>query len=157
MTATGDCNGIDVFSMELLKFCRADPADVGAIRLTERLYYTDSSLLEFEATVSSIDRRDSHVVVSLDRSAFYPSSGGQNFDTGWLESLGNAAKLQITQVEEDERTSEVLHVIDGAPDWLRVGQQVRGIINADRRRDHMQQHSGQHLLSAAFENLSIRR
>ena len=56
--------------------------------MTERLYYTDSSLLEFEATVSSVDVRDSQVVVSLDRSAFYPTSGGQNFDTGWLESSG---------------------------------------------------------------------
>jgi alanyl-tRNA synthetase len=121
--------------------------------LTERLYYTDSSLLEFEATISSVDRRDSHVLVSLDRSAFYPTSGGQSFDTGSLECLGNAGHLRITQVDEDEPTGEILHVVDNAPDWLRVGERVRGLIDADRRRDHMQQHSGQHVLSAAFERL----
>jgi len=121
--------------------------------LTERLYYTDSSLLEFDATVSRIDTRDSGVAVSLDRSAFYPTSGGQNFDTGWLESVADATKLRIKQVDEDEQTGDVLHLIDNAPDWLRVGQQLHGIIDADRRRDHMQQHSGQHVLSAAFEKL----
>jgi alanyl-tRNA synthetase len=121
--------------------------------LTERLYYTDSSLLDFEATVSGLERRNSCVVVSLDRSAFYPTSGGQNSDMGWLEPVANDLRLQVKQVEEDERTGDVLHIIDDAPDWLRVGERVRGTIGAERRRDHMQQHSGQHVLSAAFEKL----
>ena len=121
--------------------------------MTERLYYTDSSLLQFEATISHVDKLDSRVVVSLDRSAFYPTSGGQNFDTGWLESLASDDKVRIKQVDEDEPTGAILHVADDAPDWLRVGEPVRGIVDAGRRLDHMQQHSGQHVLSAAFEKL----
>lgn len=121
--------------------------------MTERLYYTDSSLLEFEATVSGINKWDADVVVSLDRSAFYPTSGGQNFDTGWIASLDENARLRITSVAEDEQSGDVLHLADDAPDWLRVGERVRGSVDFGRRRDHMQQHSGQHLLSAAFARL----
>ena len=121
--------------------------------MTERLYYTDSSLLEFEATVSGVEKRDKSVAVSLDRSAFYPASGGQNFDTGWIEGAGEANRLRVNDVEEDESTADVLHIVDDAPEWLRIGRPVRGFIDFDRRRDHMQQHSGQHVLSAAFEKL----
>jgi alanyl-tRNA synthetase len=121
--------------------------------LTERLYYADSSLLEFGATVRAVEPRGSEVAISLDRSAFYPTSGGQNFDTGWLESAANQRKLQVKQVEEDEQTGALLHILDGAADWLVAGASVRGMIDAERRRDHMQQHSGQHVLSAAFERL----
>ena len=126
---------------------------MGATQLTERLYYTDSSLLEFEAAVSSINKRDADIVVSLDRSAFYPTSGGQTFDTGWIEALDEDARLRITSVAEDEQTGDVLHLVDVSPDWLRVGERVRGSVDFGRRRDHMQQHSGQHVLSAAFERL----
>jgi alanyl-tRNA synthetase len=121
--------------------------------LTERLYYTDPLLLEFEAIVSAITPRGSDVVVSLDRSAFYPTSGGQNFDTGRFESATSGSSLLIKQVEENEQTGEVLHVVDASPDWLQIGVLVRGIVDSERRRDHMQQHSGQHVLSAAFERL----
>ncbi len=53
--------------------------------LTERLYYTDSFLTEFEARVVAVNREAGDTAVTLDRSAFYPTSGGQVFDTGWLE------------------------------------------------------------------------
>ena len=92
-------------------------------------------------------------MVSLDRSAFYPTSGGQDFDTGWIEPLHGNFRLRITDVQEDDQTGDVLHLIDNAPHWLRTGEQVRGMIDPERRRDHMQQHSGQHVLSAAFEKL----
>jgi alanyl-tRNA synthetase len=119
--------------------------------LTERLYYNDSWLLEFDATVSALEPRERGVLVCLDRSAFYPTSGGQNFDVGFLQVGEDRAR--VTDVHEDEQTDDVLHLIEDAPAWVRVGQRVRCIIDADRRRDHMQQHSGQHVLSAAFERL----
>ena len=130
-----------------------DSRNTGARQLTQRLYYTDSSLLEFEATVCNVEKRDTGVVVSLDRSAFYPTGGGQNFDTGWLEQSRPNLRLRVKEVQENEQTGDVLHRLDDSPEWLRVGEPVRGVIDFDRRRDHMQQHSGQHVLSAAFERL----
>ena len=120
--------------------------------MTERLYYNDSALLQFDATVSSVNPRGDHVLVCLDRSAFYPTSGGQNFDIGFLELDGNRAR--VTEVHEDEQTGEVFHMVELPADWLQPGALVRGTIDVNRRRDHMQQHSGQHVLSAAFERLS---
>ncbi len=114
--------------------------------MTERLYYTDSFLHEFEARVVAI-RSDA---VTLDRSAFYPTSGGQVFDTGWLEASGSA-RVRVREVTEDVATAEVLHLVEGSAQSLAPGSLVRGTINAERRFDHMQQHSGQHVLSAAFE------
>src|SRR6187401_3497148 len=118
--------------------------------MTERLYYHDSFLHEFEGEVvdvvpaSTINAR--HGVV-LDRTAFYPTSGGQVFDTGWLQA-GSGSRLRVTQVEETE-DGRIVHYLEAekAPE---KGTQVRGDIDEARRRDHMQQHSGQHVLSAAF-------
>ena len=124
--------------------------------MTDRLYYTDSFLHEFEARVLSVTGEAGRVAVTLDRSAFYPTSGGQVFDTGWLEVMpvGNGApRLRVSEVAEDESTGEVLHLVDTDTAVLPCGVQVRGAIDAERRRDHMQQHSGQHVLSAAFEKL----
>jgi alanyl-tRNA synthetase len=115
--------------------------------LTERLYYTDSFLHDFEARVLAV----SDEAVTLDRSAFYPTSGGQVFDTGWLEADG-AARVRVKEVTEDEQTGDVLHLVEGAA-GLQPGSVVRGTIDADRRLDHMQQHTGQHVLSAAFEKV----
>jgi alanyl-tRNA synthetase len=121
--------------------------------LTERLYYLDSSLLEFEATVCRVEQRDAGAVVELDRSAFYPTSGGQNFDTGVMYAVSNGARVRVIDVHDDEQTGDILHVVDCAPGFLQPGVPVRGEIDGARRRDHMQQHSGQHVLSAAFERL----
>jgi alanyl-tRNA synthetase len=115
--------------------------------VTERLYYTDPLLSDFDARVVAVEEN----IVTLDRSAFYPTGGGQNFDTGWLEVAGT--RLRVTDVTENEQTHEVLHVVEGDPHALELGIAVRGAIDAERRRDHMQQHSGQHVLSAAFEKL----
>jgi alanyl-tRNA synthetase len=118
--------------------------------MTKRLYYTDTFLHEFEASVENIVEGE-HPAVVLDQTAFYPTSGGQVFDQGKIVS--NGTEVSVRQVEENEK-GEIVHYIDPADVAnLRPGQQIRGIVDASRRRDHMQQHSGQHVLSAAFEKL----
>ncbi len=110
--------------------------------MTHRLYYTDALQTTFEATVLSSAPRDaSRHKVTLDVTAFYPTSGGQPFDTG---SLGGQAVLDV--VDGDDGL--ITHVVAGL---LEPGQTVTGIIDWPRRFDHMQQHTGQHILSAAFE------
>ncbi len=117
--------------------------------MTEHLYYHDSFLYEFEAEVVGVTAVDSRPAVILDRTAFYPTSGGQVFDTGWIIPAGHAEdKLRIAEVAEQE-DGTILHFLEN-PAQIESGSRIRGLIDADRRRDHMQQHSGQHVLSAAF-------
>jgi alanyl-tRNA synthetase len=120
--------------------------------MSDRLYYADPSLASFDAHVSDI-RELSHThgrslwQIALDRSAFYPTSGGQPHDTGVLTATSSGGALleaPILAVEEDEQ-GEVWHT---TPKPLLAGTLVRGYVDWSRRRDHMQQHSGQHLLSA---------
>jgi alanyl-tRNA synthetase len=112
---------------------------------TERLYYHDSRLLEFDARVISLSELDDgQIAVTLDRTAFYPTGGGQPSDTGMLD---DARVVDCIDAEDDG----VLHVIQGpAPE---VGDTVHGKIDWLRRLDHLQQHTGQHILSAAFVHL----
>ncbi|MGA8312582.1 MAG: DHHA1 domain-containing protein [Terriglobales bacterium] len=123
--------------------------------MTERLYYRDSLLYEFDAevldTVSASDS-DLRTAIILDRTAFYPTSGGQVFDTGAILPVGTAApQLRVAEVAQRE-DGTILHILhDSTP--LPKGTRVRGLIDPERRRDHMQQHSGQHILSAAFVRL----
>ena len=123
--------------------------------LTDRLYYTDSFLHEFDARVLSITNASGRTAVTLDRSAFYPASGGQNFDTGWLTfaDQADAAPVRVMEVAEDEQTGNVVHIVEGDAAALHEGLTIQGAVDVERRRDHMQQHSGQHVLSAAFEKL----
>jgi alanyl-tRNA synthetase len=117
--------------------------------MTEHLYYSDSLLFDFEAEVCDfVIGPDSRPAIVLDRTAFYPTSGGQVFDTGWIIPANGSAKLRVTEVAEQE-DGTILHVLED-PISLERGARIRGIIDAERRRDHMQQHSGQHVLSAAF-------
>ena len=120
--------------------------------MTERLYYDNPSLLEFDATVTAVEDRGEQALVSLDRSAFYPTSGGQNFDTGQIYAIANGARVRVIDVQEKD-TGDISHLVECPPGWMRPGVPVHGEIDAQRRRDHMQQHSGQHVLSAAFERL----
>jgi alanyl-tRNA synthetase len=113
---------------------------------TRRLYYYDSFEREFEAQVLSCEPAMLAAGltapawdVALDRTLFYPTSGGQPHDVG---RLGGAGVLDVR--EEDE---EIIHVIDRP---LELGP-VQGCVDWDRRLDHMQQHTGQHLLSAIFQ------
>jgi alanyl-tRNA synthetase len=112
---------------------------------TDRLYYSDSHLIEFEALVTDkTDRVSGWTAVTLDRTAFYPTGGGQPSDTGTLD--GN----RVLECIDDEENG-VLHVIQGrAPE---VGATVKGRIDWARRLDHIQQHTGQHILSQAFVTL----
>ena len=112
--------------------------------VTTRLYYEDSHLTSFDAVVLRVASRGDRQAVWLDRSAFYPTTGGQPFDTGALDTA------HVVDVVEDDN-GDVLHVLEGEP--LRVGQAVRGVVDWTRRFDHMQQHSGQHVLSAAIARL----
>jgi alanyl-tRNA synthetase len=118
--------------------------------MTEHLYYHDAFLYDFDATVSESTSIDSRPALILDRTAFYPTSGGQVFDTGWLQPR-DSAKLRIVEVSENDH-GDILHFLEHPAD-LAPGSSVRGQIDRDRRRDHMQQHSGQHVLSAAFVKL----
>src|SRR5579872_7212927 len=105
--------------------------------MTERLYYRDSYLKAFTAQV--VDAAGDGTTIYLDRTAFYPSSGGQPFDTG---AISGVAVLDV--VDEDERIAHRLaRPVPPGP--------VECAIDWRRRFDHMQQHTGQHLLSAVFE------
>ena len=112
---------------------------------TERLYYQDSHLIEFEALVTDkTDRVSGWTAVTLDRTAFYPTGGGQPSDTGTLNGE------RVLECIDDENNG-VLHVIQGrAPE---VGAAVKGRVDWPRRLDHIQQHTGQHILSQAFVTL----
>src|ERR1051326_4505735 len=112
--------------------------------MTERLYYHDSFLYDFDARVVESFARDGRHAVVLDRTAFYPTSGGQVHDVGMITADGQ--QIAITEVA-DEEDGRVLHF---ASVPLAVGRQVRGSVDSARRLDHVQQNSGQHVLSAAF-------
>jgi alanyl-tRNA synthetase len=111
--------------------------------MTERIYYTDPTCREFSAMVTASVVHDGRPAVCLDRTAFYPTSGGQPFDTG---TLATSRVMDVLDVDD-----RVLHVLD-AP--LAEGAVAAASIDWARRFDHMQQHTGQHILSAAFERLS---
>ena len=117
--------------------------------MTERLYYHDSFLYEFEGEIRDITGTP-RPALTLDRTAFYPTSGGQIHDTGWITS--GAAKHRVTEVADTEDgRSRPLPRSSGKR--LAPGSRIRGEVDVLRRRDHMQQHSGQHVLSAAFVRL----
>ncbi len=110
--------------------------------MTERLYYTDPYLREFDANVLRVEHREGRLAAVLDRTAFYPTSGGQPFDVG---TLGESTVVDV--VDRDDGV--ILHVVDQA---VAPGP-VHGRIDWARRFEHMQQHTGQHVLSAAFDRL----
>src|SRR2546427_4875118 len=110
---------------------------------TERLYYNDPYLLEFEAMVLDVRPIGDSFGVILDRTAFYPTSGGQPND------LGTINDVRLLDCLEDETSGVVIQVVaDRIPSGL-----ARGRIDSTRRADHMQQRSGQHVLSQAFVEL----
>ena len=110
-----------------------------ALPQTERLYYRDCYLTEFEARAVEVKEGAEGFCVYLDRSAFYPESGGQPSDTG---TLGGMPVLEL--IDEGEA---VAHVLAESP----KNDSVKGKVDWPRRFDHMQQHTGQHVLSSAFE------
>jgi alanyl-tRNA synthetase len=109
---------------------------------TERLYYNHPGIRTFDATVVRAEPRGDQAMIWLDRTAFYPTSGGQPFDIGTLGGL------RVVDVQDDE-AGDVVHVVSGG--GLTPGAGVQGSIDWERRFDHMQQHTGQHVLSAVLE------
>ena len=106
--------------------------------MTERLYYDDPYLTHFSSMVLSVrEAGENRSAVYLEKSAFYPTSGGQPFDTGLLGGH------RIMDVYVDE-FGDVAHVIEGRLD---AGKTVEGVVDWQRRFDHMQQHAGEHILA----------
>ena len=118
--------------------------------MTTRLYYDDPYLATFDASVTAIEPRGDRAIVALDRTAFYPTSGGQPFDTG---TLGGFRVVDV--VDRDDGVIEHVVNLELRTENLELspGAAVSGAIDWARRFDHMQQHTGQHVLSAAFERL----
>jgi alanyl-tRNA synthetase len=110
-------------------------------RMTDRLYYTDSYLTSFDARV--VERAENGRRVYLDRTAFYPTSGGQPFDVG---TIAGTAVSDV--IDEGERIAHLL-----AKPLPEGTASVTGAIDWARRFDHMQQHTGQHVLSAVLGEL----
>jgi len=112
--------------------------------LTKRLYYQDSYLKEFEAQILKKIKIGNQPAVILDRTAFYPTSGGQPFDKGVIQDTP-----VVEVVEEGE---EIIHILK---EEIKedINSEVVGRIDWERRFDHMQQHSGQHILSGALMEL----
>jgi alanyl-tRNA synthetase len=119
--------------------------------MTDRLYYNDSFLYDFEAEVCKIQNSPRPAVI-LDRTAFYPTSGGQVHDTGHITVANDDHKFRVTEVADTEE-GHVVHYLEAPLKDLPPGTRIHGQIDSVRRRDHMQQHSAQHVLSAAFIEL----
>jgi alanyl-tRNA synthetase len=122
--------------------------------MTKRLYYDSSEIHEFDSVIEDVTPptpEQSRPAVILRETAFYPTSGGQVHDTGWL-TIEGAERLCVVEVADAE-DGRVLHYLQAPAKLPAVGIRVRGSIDPERRRDHMQQHSGQHVLSAAFVEL----
>ena len=114
--------------------------------MTERLYYEDSYLWQFDAAVTSVKngKRPGEWEITLNRSAFYPTSGGQPYDTGTLAFGKNKAKVTDVEVTAD---GDVVHTVDRE---IPAGTAVRGEIDGARRTDHMEQHGGEHMLAGVI-------
>ncbi|MFP7297413.1 alanyl-tRNA editing protein [Neobacillus niacini] len=112
--------------------------------MEEKLYYKDAYIKSFTARVVDQGKdNDGKYYLVLDHTAFYPTGGGQPHDLGTIENI------KVLNVEDIE--GEVRHYLESeVPD---VNSPVQGIIDWERRFDHMQQHAGQHILTAAFEQL----
>ena len=112
----------------------------------KRAYYLDAYTDQFAATVAAVFPRPEHQAVdlTLDQSFFYPTSGGQPHDLGSIEDW------PVVDVFVDEATQTVVHRLEAVTKQPIVNQKVGAKINWKRRFDHMQQHTGQHILSQAF-------
>jgi alanyl-tRNA synthetase len=108
---------------------------------TEKLFYTNTYTREFTANIVDAFPYNKNYAVILDRTAFYPEGGGQPGDTGRLNDS--------TVLDTVEKDGEILHIVDAIPGV----KEVKGCLNWERRFDHMQQHTGQHILSACFAKI----
>ncbi len=115
---------------------------------TERLYWNDAYLRQFEARIVALGEYAGRPAVTLDATAFYPEGGGQPADRG---ALGG-----VPVVDVQEQDGEIYHILASAPEAARLspGARISGQIDWPRRFDYMQQHSGQHILSGGFWRLA---
>lgn len=104
--------------------------------MTKKLYYESAYIREWKAQITRRVEREDGTYLVLDETAFYPHGGGQPCDLGWIN------KIPVLDVVLEE--GEILHKVEYSPEQAEVDCRL----NWDRRFDHMQQHSGQHLLSA---------
>jgi alanyl-tRNA synthetase len=110
--------------------------------MTEKLFYSHPNLKEWEAKIKNFKKEKGQVIIELDRTAFYPEGGGQPADGGWID------EREVLDVFEEQ--GKIYHVLSGEEI---LEDKVRCRLDYSRRFDHMQQHSGQHLLSAVFMKL----
>ncbi len=126
--------------------------------MSKRLYYDSSEIYEFDSVVEAAappSPEQARPALILRETAFYPTSGGQVHDTGWLTATGGehgGDRLRVTEVA-DADDGRVVHYLEAPAKLPVVGTAVHGSIDLERRCDHMQQHTGQHVLSAAFVEL----
>jgi len=118
--------------------------------VTSRIYYRDPYCRSFEAVVARAFEHEGRPAVVLDRTAFYPASGGQPFDIGTLTQRGEPSASGVDVLDTIDAEDDVIHVLSKP---LAAGATVTGEIDWRRRFDHMQQHTGQHVLSAAFDRV----
>lgn len=118
--------------------------------MTSRIYYTDPYCRRFDALVIRTLAHEGRPAVVLDRTAFYPTSGGQPFDTGTLTDRGTPSASAVEVLDAIDVNDEIVHVLSTP---LPHAAAVTGDVDWARRFDHMQQHTGQHVLSAAFDRL----
>ncbi|MBQ4137308.1 MAG: hypothetical protein IJD67_04285 [Clostridia bacterium] len=110
--------------------------------MTDKLYYLDNKMSEFDATVLSCERDGERFNIVLDKTAFFPCEGGQYADTGML---GGVRVLDVR-----EKDGVITHITDGA---LEAGTSVRGVIDFEDRYEKMQCHSGEHIVSGLIHKL----
>ncbi len=115
--------------------------------MTEKLYYQDAYLKSFTARIVEQLTHDDHPAAVLDRTAFYPTGGGQPNDRG---KLGMASVVDVIERDADGAVLHILDLPEGSTAFGKVGDEVTGEIDWSRRFDLMQQHTGQHILSQAF-------
>ncbi len=113
--------------------------------MTLKLYWDDSHLTRFNARVTESSVQNGRYVIVLDQTAFYPAGGGQPADVG---SIGSARVIDVWEAED----GRILHCLEQAPSFA-VGDEVSCEVDWARRREMLQQHTGQHILSQAFFQL----
>ncbi len=109
----------------------------------KRLEQSDSYLREFTSTITNLREDETHSYIALAESAFYPTAGGQSFDTG---TINGRSVLEV--FKEEKRDDTVWHKLEKA--LFQIGDRVHGIIDWERRYKHMQRHTAEHMLAQAF-------
>lgn len=112
---------------------------------TVRLFKEDVYMNEVEAVITSVSpAKEGKTAVTLDRTIFFPAGGGQSCDRG------SVSGFEVSEVYEDEKSDDIVHIIDCSPEEFKTGKPVHLILDWDHRFDNMQRHCGEHILSGMF-------